>query len=59
MPAPLRLRLAPLATLLAAGFALAGCVSMEPPQGQPRKETVLAATAAGELIRFNASQPSR
>lgn len=41
-------RLATLATLL----ALAACVSMEPPKGPPRKETVFAATAAGELIRF-------
>ncbi len=50
MPAPLRprLRLASLATLLAAALTLAGCVSMQPPQGVPRKETVLAATAAGE-----------
>jgi Domain of unknown function (DUF4394) len=58
MPTSLRLPLAPLATLLAAVF-LAGCVSIEAPEGPPRKETVFAATAAGELIRFNAGQPSR
>lgn len=44
---------------LAAAFALAACVSMEPPEGAPRKENAFAATAAGELIRFNAGQPSR
>jgi Domain of unknown function (DUF4394) len=44
---------------LATPLALAACVSMEPPEGPPRKETVLAAMATGELIRFNAGQPSR
>jgi hypothetical protein len=44
---------------LATPLALAACVSVEPPEGPPRKETVLAATATGELIRFNAGQPSR
>ncbi len=42
-----------------AALALAACVSMEPPEGPPRKETVVVATAAGELIRVNAGQPSR
>ena len=45
--------------LLATPFALAACVSMEPPEGPPRKENAFAATGAGELIRFNAGQPSR
>jgi Domain of unknown function (DUF4394) len=46
-------------TVLAALLTLGACVSMEPPEGPPRKESVLAATATGELIRFNAGQPSR
>lgn len=54
-----RFRFAPLAALLAAALALAGCVSTAPAEGPPRKETVFAATASGELIRFNAGQPSR
>ena len=49
------LRIAALATPL----ALAACASVEPGEGPPRKETVIAATAAGELIRFKAGQPSR
>ena len=43
----------------AVALALAACVSIEPPEGAPRKETVVVATAAGELVRFNAGQPSR
>ena len=50
MPMPLHLHLA----LLASVVTLAGCVAMEPPEGPPRKETVFAAAASGELIRFNA-----
>jgi hypothetical protein len=48
-------RLAAFTSLL----TIVACVSMEPPEGPPRKEYVYAATAAGELIRFNAGQPSR
>jgi hypothetical protein len=44
---------------LAAPLTLAACVSTTPSEGPPRKESVVAATAAGELIRFNAGQPSR
>jgi Domain of unknown function (DUF4394) len=44
---------------LAACLLLAACASSTPPEGPPRQETVLAATASGELIRFNAGQPSR
>jgi Domain of unknown function (DUF4394) len=52
-------RLTALAAPLATVLALAACVSIEPPEGPPRKENAYAATAAGELIRFNAGQPSR
>ena len=52
-------RFTTLATLLASVMALAACVSMEPPDRPQRKEYAYAATAAGELIRFNAGQPSR
>lgn len=45
--------------VLAALLALAACVSVDAPEGPPRKQTVFAATAAGELLRFNAGQPSR
>jgi outer membrane protein assembly factor BamB len=47
------------AAALAASLLFTACASMEPPEGPPRKETVLAATVNGELIRFNAGQPSR
>jgi hypothetical protein len=38
---------------------LAGCAGPGAPEGPPRPETVVAVTAGGELIRFNAGQPSR
>lgn len=47
----------PLALLLAA--LAAGCTTPTEPEGAPRKETVLAVTDGGELIRFNAGQPQR
>lgn len=47
----------PLALLLAA--LAAGCATPTEPEGAPRKETVLAVTDSGELIRFNAGQPQR
>lgn len=51
--------------VLSAGavLALSGCAGLapEPPEveGAPAKETVLALTADGHLIRFNAGQPRR
>lgn len=48
--------------LCAVTLALTACAAFEPAEpieGAPRKEHVLAATASGELIRFNAGQPSR
>ncbi len=47
------------AAALAAVLLITACASTEPAEGPPRKETVLAATVGGELIRFNAGQPSR
>jgi Domain of unknown function (DUF4394) len=47
------------AAALAASLLITACASMQAPEGPPRKETVLAATVSGELIRFNAGQPSR
>jgi Domain of unknown function (DUF4394) len=47
------------AAALAASLLVMACASIEPAEGPPRKETVLAATMSGELIRFNAGQPSR
>lgn len=48
-----------LAPLFAAAL-VAGCASAPTePVGAPRKETVLAVTDGGELIRFNAGQPQR
>ncbi len=47
----------PTALLLAA--LAAGCATTTEPEGAPRKETVLAVTEGGELIRFNAGQPQR
>jgi hypothetical protein len=45
---------------LGAGLAvLAGCAATGPSEGPPRPETLVAVTAGGELIRFNAGQPSR
>ena len=46
-----------LAAAVAASL-VAGCATPEP-VGPPRQETVVAVTAAGELIRFNAGQPQR
>ncbi|MBL8359418.1 MAG: DUF4394 domain-containing protein [Rubrivivax sp.] len=45
--------------ILPAALALAGCASLQEPEGPPRKETVYAVTDAAELIRFNAGQPRR
>lgn len=60
MPVVSRARV--LATLLCAAL-VAGCASTsepaDPPEGPPRKETVLAVTDRAELIRFNAGQPGR
>jgi hypothetical protein len=55
---------APSCGRLAAAFlpalALSACALFaSEAEGPPRKEQVLAATAGGELIRFNAGQPSR
>jgi hypothetical protein len=47
------------AAALAASLLFTACASTAPPEGPPRKETVLAATVNGELIRVNAGQPSR
>jgi Domain of unknown function (DUF4394) len=47
------------AVALAASLFVTACASIDPAEGPPRKETVLAATVSGELIRFNAGQPSR
>jgi Domain of unknown function (DUF4394) len=47
------------AAALAASLLVTACASTRPAEGPPRKETVLAATVSGELIRFNAGQPSR
>lgn len=46
---------------VAAALALAACASSpaDPPEGPPRKETVIAVTERAELIRFNAGQPTR
>jgi hypothetical protein len=54
-------RLAPLASLLAltGAVALSGCAWLPEREGPPRAEQVLALTAGGELIRFNAGQPRR
>jgi hypothetical protein len=52
-----------LSRLVAAGLPavlLSACaVFTSEPEGPPRKEQVLAVTAGGDLIRFNAGQPSR
>lgn len=56
----LSLSLSPLSALaLTAAAFLAGCASMSEPVGPLRKETLLAVTDAGELIRVNAGQPQR
>jgi hypothetical protein len=47
------------AAALAASLLVTACASTRPAEDPPRKETVLAATVSGELIRFNAGQPSR
>ncbi|MEO5771546.1 MAG: DUF4394 domain-containing protein [Burkholderiaceae bacterium] len=51
------------ALALATALALSGCAAVEPPPPQaaqkPAAESVIAVTAAHELIRFNAGQPSR
>ena len=56
------LRVPTFATVLATAL-LAGCAGIaepaDPPEGPPRKETVLAVTDQAELIRFNAGQPGR
>jgi hypothetical protein len=47
---------------LAGALLLGACASLtdaDPPEGAPRKETVWAVTASGELIRFNAGRPAR
>ena len=46
---------------IAIGATLAACASSsnEPPEGPPRKETVVAVNDRAELIRFNAGQPGR
>lgn len=50
-----------LPALSLATMALAGCTAFEAPQllQAPAAESVIAVTAAHELIRFNAGQPSR
>ena len=57
-PGRLRRRGLALLTLLA-GTTLGACAWLPEPEGQPRAEHVLALTARGELIRFNAGQPQR
>lgn len=49
----------PPAALAAAALTLAGCASVDEPEGPPRKEIVYAVTDAAELIKFNAGQPRR
>jgi len=62
MPVVLRV---PTFAFLLASVLVAGCAGMvgtdtaDPPEGPPRKETVLAVTDRAELIRFNAGQPGR
>lgn len=48
-----------LVPLFAAALVAACAAVATEPAGAPRKETVLAVTAGGELIRFNAGQPQR
>jgi len=43
---------------LAAALALAGCALVQPERAS-RKESVIAATETGDLIRFNAAEPGR
>jgi hypothetical protein len=45
--------------LFTAALVLSGCALPTAPEGPPRQETVLAVTASGQLLRFNAGQPSR
>ena len=52
-------RLLPALAALSAFVALAGCATPGEPVGAPRKETLLAVTDGGDLIRFNAGQPQR
>jgi Domain of unknown function (DUF4394) len=61
MPRPITTITKPLrSTLPIAIVALAACASTtEPPEGPPRKETVVAVNDRAELIRFNAGQPGR
>lgn len=54
-----RLLLAPAFALAAACAAPPATDAGEPPEGPASKMTVLAVTAAGDLIRFNAGQPRR
>ena len=52
-----------LAPVVLISCLLSGCAPLSPEplevEGPPAKETVLALTSAGELIRFNAGQPRR
>lgn len=45
--------------LAAAAAGVAACAGLAGSEGPPRPETVFAVTDGGELIRFNAGQPSR
>ena len=49
--------------LLTALFAVvafaSGCATKGEPEGPPRKETIVAITEGGSLVRFNAGQPQR
>lgn len=57
------LRFSSLSLLVGAALGLGGCTGWAPEsaelEGPPAKETVLALTADGHLLRFNAGQPRR
>ncbi len=52
-------RLARLPLAVATATLIAACATPTPSEGPPRKESVVAVTAANQLIRFNAGQPTR
>ena len=53
------LRLSTISAVLPLTLLMAACAGLGETQAPPRKETIVAVTAAMDLIRFNAGQPQR